>query len=107
MDEQIASFGRADRPDAVCLVVEGEIDLSCMYEFHDAAYKLVVDADSPAVIDLTRVTFFNSSGIFALVEAQRAAVHQGVGLIVEPSEAVRRVLDIAGLTNAFELRDQV
>jgi anti-sigma B factor antagonist len=106
MDEANATLRREDRPDAVCLVVEGDIDLADIGRFHDAAYRLIRDARSPAVMDLTGVTFFNSSGIGALVTAQTEAEAAGVELIVEPSPIVRRVLEVIGLADKFELRDR-
>src|SRR3954469_3354476 len=105
MEDGLASFRRDDRPDAVRLVAEGEIDLADSYAFHDALYKLIDDANSPAVIDLSRVSFFNSTGISVLIEAQQAAAHERVELTVEPSLAVRRVLEITGLTKTFDLRE--
>ena len=105
MEEEVAAFRRADRPDAVCLVVDGEIDLSVLPGFQDALVTLVQDARSPAVVDLSRVTFFNSSGLGALITAQQVAGERGVELVVEPSRAVRRVIEITGLDQTFELRD--
>jgi len=104
MDEGIASFRRQDRPEAVCLVVEGEVDLADIAEFHQAAAALIADARSPAVLDLTGVTFFNSSGIGCLATAEKAAESQGVHLVVEASPAVRRVLDIVGLAEIYDVR---
>src|SRR3954469_20688283 len=105
MNEQIVSFRRADRPEAVCLVMDGEIDLAGKNVFDDAIATLVDDANSPAVVDLTRVTFFNSTGIRVLITAQEAAADRDVQLVIEPSPAVRHVLEITGLTQTFELRD--
>jgi len=105
MDGWIASFRRVDRPEAVCLAVEGEIDLSVKDEFADAIAHLLGDAKSPAVLDLTCVTFFNSTGIGAVVDAQRKAQRRDVQLVIEVSPSVRRVLEVTGLTDAFDLRD--
>jgi anti-anti-sigma factor len=105
MDDEIVSFRREDRPEGVCLVVVGEIDLADISAFHDASYALVEDASSAAIIDLGRVTFFNSSGISALIAAQQRANHCRVRLIIEASPNVRRVLEVTGLTHTFELCD--
>jgi len=103
MDEQ-ATFCRADAPDAACLHVTGEIDLAVAGSFASAV-KALVDADTPTVtIDMRGVTFFNSTGIGVLCDAAESARRRQVALIVEPSDHVRRTLEITGLTENFDLR---
>jgi anti-sigma B factor antagonist len=97
-----SSIQRCDRPDAVRLVVEGEVDLAEGARLQDELQRLIADARSPAIVDLSGVTFFNSTGIGALVTAQRSATARGVRLVVEVSPSVRRVLEICGLTETFE-----
>jgi anti-anti-sigma factor len=104
MDDEIASFRRVDRPEASCLVADGEIDLAVIDEFERAIAILIGDADSLAVLDLTGVTFFGSTGTRALVTARESARRRRVDLVVEPSDAVRRTLEITNLTNEFGLR---
>jgi anti-sigma B factor antagonist len=106
MDEEIASFRRIDRPGAPCLVVAGEIDLLVVDRFNAALTELIGDAQSPAVLDLTAVTFFNSTGIGALVAANALAEERGVQLTIEPSESVRRVLEVIGMADSFDLRER-
>jgi anti-anti-sigma factor len=102
MDEQ-ASFCRADEPDAVRLVVAGEIDLGVAGVFASNV-KDLLGPGRPAVIDLTSVTFFNSTGIGVLCDAAEAARQRGIPLVVVPSDHVRRTLEITGLTGTFDLR---
>ena len=104
MNGDIASFRRDDRPEGVCLVVAGELDESNSEELYDALVRLVAEARSPTIIDLTGVTFFSSAGISGLISAQARAEIRHVDLVVEPSWAVRRLLDITGLTSNFNLR---
>jgi anti-sigma B factor antagonist len=103
MDEQ-ATFCRADEPDTRRLVVSGEIDLAVAGTFASAVKDLLGTAARGAVIDLTGVTFFNSTGIGVLCDAAELAKRTGVPLIVEPSDHVRRTLEITGLTDTFDLR---
>jgi anti-sigma B factor antagonist len=103
MDEQ-ATFCRADAPDAARLHVTGEIDLAVAGSFASAV-KALVDTDTPTVtIDMRGVTFFNSTGIGVLCDAAESARRRKVTLIVEPSDHVRRTLEITGLTGNFDLR---
>jgi anti-sigma B factor antagonist len=103
MDEQ-AMFCRVDGPDAARLHVSGEIDLAVAGSFASAV-KALVDAGTPTVtVDLRGVTFFNSTGIGVLCDAAESARRRQVALIVEPSDHVRRTLEITGLTENFDLR---
>ena len=104
MDEQ-ATFRRADQPgDQPCLLIAGEIDLAVAGEFASAVNDLLQAADGAATIDLTEVTFFNSTGIGVLCDAAAGASRRGVALVVRPSDYVRRTLEITGLTGTFDLR---
>lgn len=103
MDEQ-ATFLRADEPGNLRLLVCGEIDLAVAGRFTSAVKDLLAAGSSPATIDLTGVTFFNSTGIGVLCDAAETARRRGVALVVEPSDHVRRTLEITGLTDTFDLR---
>ena len=102
---EMASFRRDDRPEVPCLGVEGEIDLENVDEFAEGVAKLISDARWQTVLDLTGVTFFGSTAIGALVMAEGLAQERGIHLVVVPSAIVRRVLEVTGMTGAFELRD--
>ncbi|KOV85548.1 hypothetical protein ADL03_13735 [Nocardia sp. NRRL S-836] len=55
------------------------------------------------VVDVSGITFCDSSGISALVRSRSRAVEAAGSLrLVSPSPAVRRVLDITGLARMFE-----
>lgn len=103
MDEQ-ATFRRVDEPCGARLLVVGEIDLGVAGRFASAVNDLLDDAGGPATIDLTGVTFFNSTGIGVLCDAAEGARRRGVALMVVPSDHVRRTLEITGLTDNFDLR---
>jgi anti-anti-sigma factor len=83
------------------LVVTGEIDLDVADSFRNALHSAIDAAHSPAYVDLSGVTFFNSTGIGVLVESQQLADERGVQLVVDPSPAVTRVLELTGLLDEF------
>ena len=57
------------------------------------------------IVDLAAVTFFGSSGINALLLANRDAKQKGVVLVIAaPSPIVRQVLDATDLSSVFEIR---
>jgi anti-sigma B factor antagonist len=99
--EHVVSFWRSDRPEAPCLMAKGEIDFGSENDFRDALADVLLDAEQRAVIDLTCVTFFGSAGIESLIDSGVLAEDRGVRLIVEPSELVRRVLEMVALAEEF------
>jgi len=56
------------------------------------------------VIDLSRVTLLNASGLGVLVEASRSADREGHTLVLrDPSPSCMRVLEITRLQSAFHI----
>jgi len=101
-----ASFERVDRDAEPTLVVTGEIDVSVRADFRGQLAALVAEAPSPGLVDLSAVTFMDSSGLGELVSAKVAADAVGVELIlVRPSEPVRRVLSLTGIDQMLTIRD--
>jgi len=100
VEEQV-KFAREDESGVPRLVVTGEIDLGVAECFASALERVIGDAHSPAIIDLTGVTFFNSTGIRVLSDAAADARRRDVELIVRPSSQVRRTLEVTGLIDFF------
>lgn len=80
----------------------GEIDLRTAARFEQA---LLDGSDESVVVDLTRVTFFDSSGAEALVGARRKRPAGNISLVI--SETVARVLRVAGLLGEFTCFESV
>jgi anti-anti-sigma factor len=99
----LGSFRRDDRSGRPRLVADGDIDDRVVEALTDAIFELVCDAHDTAVVDLTRVTYFGSNGIGALITGKAVAHDHGVDLVVEPSRIVRRVLYLVGLTDFFAI----
>src|SRR5687767_4894249 len=59
------------------------------------------------VIDLSQVTYMSSAGLRALVSASKRS-HEGGGnlVIASPSDRVREVLELAGLTEVFPIYEE-
>ena len=99
-----AEFRRADAPEAPRLRVMGEVDLSVAAPFQQHLVDLVEEASSPAIVDLSEVTFMDSSGLAALAAAQREAAGRGAEIVlVNCSEPVQRVIEITGLDTVLRL----
>lgn len=78
--------------DRVVVTVTGEVDMSTA----DTMFRVATrDGAVAATLDLRSVTFFDSAAIHALL---RIAERYRDSLRVLPSDQVRRVLEISGLT---------
>jgi anti-sigma B factor antagonist len=80
------------------VTVRGEIDMDNTGALVDA----ITTVAGTAVVDLSGVTFIDSTGLQGLLRAQRAARQRGDDLILRhPSRAVRRLLELTSLTERF------
>ena len=77
------------RADALWLLAAGELDIS-QAEVLDTAVDQAAEAGGPLVVDLTAVTFCDSSGLAALLGARRR--HPRLRYV--PGEAVQQVAEL-------------
>jgi anti-sigma B factor antagonist len=96
----------ASRHHALVLHVRGEIDISTAGAIRREWAELI-SARQPghdvAVIDLSAVDFFGSSGLSALVECRHAADELGLTLrVITAGPAVMRPLEGTGLVDCFD-----
>jgi anti-sigma B factor antagonist len=81
----------------------GEIDLYTAPRFAEAL-EAAAEAAPSVVVDLTEVTFMDSTGLRCLLRARARAAEGGgaISLTVATGSPVARLLDIAGVTEMFE-----
>jgi anti-sigma B factor antagonist len=81
------------------LVLSGEID---SYTAPDLASRL--NDAKVEIVDLSAVTFIDSSGLRTLIEADRSRQDDGGRIVLRaPSAPVQRLLEISGLAGHFDL----
>ncbi|GAB1688300.1 STAS domain-containing protein [Krasilnikovia sp. M28-CT-15] len=84
----------------VRLALAGELDLATVDRLHQHVKQEII-ADPPPrrlVIDLTGVTFCDSTGLGALLKAQAVATENGTTfLVINPSGMTRRLMQATGL----------
>jgi anti-anti-sigma factor len=80
------------------VVVIGEFDLVTSPQLKDRLAALIEEEPSRLLLDLTGVTFFDSSALNVVIHAQRLAGEHGFELAVIPSAAVSRVIDLTGVS---------
>lgn len=86
--------------------ISGEIDVDSATAIEPVLDEALRQSDAEVVIDLTRVTFMDSSGIGMLISAKERADEAGVVIVLRsPSHPVRRVLELGGVADWFGLAD--
>ena len=99
MRDRIAGFEVEQRDGVLIASVDGEIDSSNAAEFRLALSERLPSASSALVLDLSGVTFLDSSGIHLLFELGRrlAARREALRLVVPQSSPMRRVLELCAV----------
>jgi anti-sigma B factor antagonist len=91
--------------DAIVVRATGEIDMSTVDVLRrelDAARA----EDATALLNLSGVTFIDSTGLHLLLDAShRSAVSDWGFFVGRPSEAVRRLLDLSGTSDLVMVVD--
>ena len=83
------------------LVVHGELDIATAPELRRLLDGLRARHHA-VVLDLAEVTFIDSTGLSALMDAQAESARNGWDFSVRhPSAAVRRVVELAGLQHVL------
>lgn len=93
--------------DARALVtVAGEVDLETASQLGDHALAALHEVSPHLVLDLSGVTFMDSTGLKVLLSVQhRADLAHGSLVVVGTTRPVRRILELTGLDTSFALFD--
>ena len=84
----------------IVLTVVGEVDLSSVVIFREAIKLATEDGNSALVLELSRVDFMDSTGLLALLESRS---HCSQLVLRNPSEAIRRLVQTAGLSDSLSI----
>jgi anti-sigma B factor antagonist len=97
------SVSRSDDDDVAIIGVVGYVDLSTVPELKAALER----HDAPVLrVDLSGVSFLDSSGLQVLLAAHKRARDGGRRLVlVAPSPTVRRLFEITGLDGELDVDD--
>ncbi len=92
----------------VLIRAEGELDMSGAAGIQQAVADALGDGHLLVLLDLSGVTFVDSTGLSALVSVHLSAEQAGSYLaVVSPRESVRRVMRLLGVEDVLHLHDSV
>ncbi|MCU1690549.1 MAG: anti-sigma factor antagonist (spoIIAA-2)/anti sigma b factor antagonist RsbV [Pseudonocardiales bacterium] len=88
------------------IVLTGEIDASNAVTISSQVEQALDAGAKDIVVDLGAVTFFDSTGLGALIAARTACGSKEVALSLRaPSPQVRRILDLTATASLFPVTD--
>ena len=94
----------ADTTSPTTVVLTGEIDIATSRRVREALIAISNSGENKVVVDMTNVTFVDSTGLSALVgPLKRFRSMNGEIVLRSPTKGVRKVLEISGLTRVFSI----
>jgi anti-sigma B factor antagonist len=81
------------------IAVSGEVDMAAAPAFQRALLE-TVSADEPAILDLSNVSYMDSSAIAAMVTVRREVE---LAIVCEPDGEIAKTLSYMGLDSAFSI----
>ena len=106
---ELAEVEATDLDDARVVTVSGEIDLSNAHDVLEAIGDVVRSGATAIILDLSGVTFLDSSGIAMLFRLRQRISHsrQELRLVVPPDSPIRRVLELTKVTELIPVQDSL
>jgi anti-anti-sigma factor len=90
------------------LEIKGEVDAYTSQDLNKTLADVLGDGYHQIVVEVSQMTFISSAGIRALLYAQREAVQlDGEVRLVGPTDQVRRIFEIAGFFELFQITDDL
>jgi anti-sigma B factor antagonist len=100
MEERVEGTLEIERDDGV-VTLRGELDMDTVGQLAETLED-IEDIEHTVVLVLAEVSFLDSSGLQAMLKAQKAARERGADVILRrPSPAVCRVLEMTDLVEVF------
>jgi stage II sporulation protein AA (anti-sigma F factor antagonist) len=91
----------AERDGETVVVMAGEVDLHAAAPLWDA-FRRILDGQERLLLDMTAVTFIDSSGVNVLLRAyDELGRREGAVVLLSPSATALRVLKMAGVEGCF------
>jgi anti-sigma B factor antagonist len=108
MEEMFEIAERVVGDQTSVLSVKGEIDVSTAPELRDRLLTAAQNGHGIVVVDLSEVTFLDSTALGVLVSGLKRLRAEGGDLrLVVTGRSVAKVLEITGLVDVFSIFDTV
>ncbi len=103
---EILEIKTEDRDGLVHVALVGELDLSTVSKVQDELRRVEADSPPTVVVDLSKLSFLDSTGLRCIVTADERAREAGRRVvIVRGPDAVQRVFTITRLEERLEMVD--
>lgn len=101
------SIGRQNAPNGVTVLgVKGFLDAHTFEQLEEAIREIFDEGCFKLVVDLARVDYISSAGAGVFIGARSESQENGGDIVLlNPTEGVREVFDLLGLTQIFKLVD--
>lgn len=100
--ENSLSVSTAAENDQTIVAAIGEVDAASADVLRAAIFDVIEGGQPKVAVDMSEVSFIDSSGLRVLIAGFKAAESAGGALSVRaPSDAVRRLLEITGQLERF------
>jgi anti-sigma B factor antagonist len=97
--------GVEERDGAVVVQLAGELDLYNAHAVRDELLAAAARSPDRLVVDLSGVTFIDSTGLGVLIEARTRLPNRRAFLLAAPGLETKRALEISGLDRHFAVHD--
>ena len=100
------SIDRVTEGGVAVVDVDGDLDVASVDDI-DAALQEALGGGGPVVVDMMDVSFIDSTGMRAMIEARRRSreIDVPMVLVCPDNAAVWRLLEITGTTGFFEVKE--
>ena len=90
---------------SVVVSLAGELDLYNAHALREALLECCAEAPERLVVDLSNVTFIDSTALGVLIEARTSLANRRGFLLAAPGLETRRALEISGLDRHFAVHE--
>jgi anti-sigma B factor antagonist len=99
--------GVEERDGAIVVRLTGELDLYNAHLMRDELITAAARGPDRLIVELSGVTFIDSTGLGVLIEARTLLANRRAFLLVGPGLETRRALEISGLDRHFTVHDSL
>lgn len=95
------SYNEKNTDSSIIIEVSGDVDLDKTDEFRNQVFN-AFDKEHKVILDMSQVSYIDSSGISVLIESHQKAQELGKDFVIlKPSESVTSVIEMAKLDTFF------